>query len=313
MPVNSGYFKPICPMEPVPSQAVPAGEKYVHQVKWDGVRIIAHVSGNKLFLHNRKLRERTAHYPELAALCGRIKESAVLDGEVIALKDGKPSFPLVLKRDLPSGTASVSRLARSIPVTYMVFDLLYLGEKDLTGWPLRDRQEKLMAVLPADDRIVLVENFADGPALLAAVRERGLEGIVSKDTGSRYVCGKKHSSWLKIKVRLEQLAVICGYTVRQGKINALLLGAYHEGRLHYVGRVGSGLKERDLELLKPFFLSSRRNVSPFAGFKNREDVHWVEPRLTALVSFQEWTEELRMRSPVLKGFTADNPEDCIIQ
>lgn len=315
MPVSNGLFQPVSPMEPVPAETVPTGEEYVHQVKWDGVRIIAHVSGHNLLLHNRKLRERTSHYPELAVLCDRIKESAVLDGEVIVLRGGKPSFPLVLKRDLPGGgsSVSISRLVKSIPVTYMVFDLLYWGGKNLTGWPLQDRQDKLRSVLSADERVSLTENFADGPGLFSAIRERRMEGIVSKEADSRYYCGKKHPSWLKIKVRLEQLAVVCGYTVRHGRINALLMGAYHEGRLLYIGRVASGLKERDLELLTPFLSSSCRSTSPFGKVKSPEGTCWVEPRLTALLSFQEWTEELRMRSPVIKGFTADSPGDCIIQ
>lgn len=111
---------------------------------------------------------------------------------------------------------------------------------------------------------------------------------------------------------MRQLVVIGGYTLKQGRISALLTGALLAGRLVYTGRVASGLRDRDLAVLTPYLVSSRRELSPFDGAAAGRDKVWVEPRLVALVEFQEWTEDLRMRQPVIKGFTKDRLSSCTL-
>lgn len=307
-------FTPFKPMEPVAAATVPEGRNMLYQVKWDGVRIVAHVGNGRVMLHNRKLRERTLHYPELNRLNNIVKGEAVFDGEVVALKNGSPSFPLVLERDLavPSGTEKVRRLMTRVPVFYMVFDIVYHNGNDLTGVPLRERQSILADTLPADEHIHLVESFADGVTLFAAVAEKKMEGIVAKEKESYYAAGKKLPVWQKIKVRLKQLVAVGGYTVKEGQINALLAGAYHEGHFFYLGRVATGLSGRDLAELTPFLKATQRSSPPFVNASAAKDRIWVEPKLTMLVDFQEWTNDLYMRQPVIKGFTKDKPEDCLL-
>ncbi len=304
-------------MEPVSCSFVPEGLHYCHQVKWDGVRIIAHVGEKKLMLHNRKLNLRTPHYPEMLRLTELVKGATILDGEMIALKEGKPSFPLILERDLldavaASGAKRIKAAANRVPVFYMIFDIVYYNGKDLTEWSLRERQELLCEVVREDSAVRLVESFEDGSALFDAVSAKNLEGIVSKEKTSIYYPGRKNNAWLKIKVKQQQLVVIGGYTVRQGQINSLLTGVYHGEKLHYAGRVASGMSERDWQDISTFLKSSQSAVPSLAGVVPSKEIFWVKPQLVVLIEFQEWTEDLRMRHPVIKGFTLNKPEDCVL-
>ncbi|MDW7651140.1 MAG: non-homologous end-joining DNA ligase [Bacillota bacterium] len=311
-------FTPFRPMGPVLAKTVPVGPKLLYQMKWDGVRIIAHVGGGKLMLHNRQLRMRTDHYPELSCLGELLEDEAIFDGELVALKDGRPSFSLVLERDLitpASGLpedARVRRLMQKVPVNYMVFDLVWFKGENLMSRSLRERQAILGEILPETDHVHLVESFTDGEALFAAVSEKKLEGIVAKEADAPYYPGRKHPAWKKVKVRQKQLVAIGGYTVKDGRINALLAGAYRYGRFVYLGRVATGLSGNDLVHLSPFLQASVRKTPPFANATGGRGKVWVEPKLVALVDFQEWTEDLRMRQPVIKGFTRNEPDDCIL-
>jgi bifunctional non-homologous end joining protein LigD len=306
-------FVPFKPMEPIAARSVPQSENYLYQVKWDGVRLIAHTGNGRLLLHNRKLLERTHHYPELNCLQAFSAAGAILDGELVALKDGRPSFPLVLQRDLAvPDPGKVRRLMSSIPVIYMVFDILWYNGRALLSLPLIDRQELLAEVLPANDYINRVENFQEGVFLFEAVKNNKTEGIVAKERESNYYPGKKLPLWQKIKVRQKQLVTVGGYTIKEGQINSLLAGAYLNGRLIYLGRVAAGLSARDLAELTCFLKASERPVSPFANKTAAIDQVWVEPRLTMLVEFQEWTADLHMRQPVVKGFTKDKPKNCVL-
>jgi DNA ligase D-like protein (predicted ligase) len=304
-------------MEPVPAGSVPQDERYLYQVKWDGVRIAAHIGNGRIYLHNRKLRERTLHYPELSRLSDLVSGEAILDGEIVALKEGKPSFPLVLERDLvhierSGSNVKIRRLISQVPVVYMVFDIIYYNGRDLTGIPLKKRQDILKETLSQDDVVHTVESFYDGLSLYEAISQRKMEGILAKEQTSLYQLGKKHPAWIKIKYRVKQLVVIGGFTVKSGQINALLAGAYHQGQLLYLGRVATGLSGQDIATLTPFLKESVQPDSPFANAAIGKDKVWVTPLLTALVEFQEWTEDLRMRQPVIVGFTKDQPQDCIL-
>jgi bifunctional non-homologous end joining protein LigD len=312
-------FEYVKPMEPVPAAVIPRSPDYLFQVKWDGVRLLAHVQGQRVWLHNRKLHNRTAHYPELTGLNRLIAGEAVLDGEIVAMRDGRPNFPLVLTRDLVNPRQTdfpykIRRLMTEAPVCYLVFDLLWHAGQDLRSLPLLDRQNRLAEILRNDDTVYLVENFADGEKLFTAIAEQKLEGIVAKKTDSSYIAGKKHTAWLKIKHRQQQLVVIGGYTMKNGQINALLAGAYYQEKLIYVGKVAAGLSLQQLRELTPFLQKNTLAAPPFANLelKNQSNIYWVKPLLTAVITFQEWTDDLRMRHPVLSGFTKEEPAACIL-
>lgn len=292
------------PMDPILREDVFDSPDYLYQLKWDGVRMLALLEEGKVELINKKLSLRTQQYPELQALPSCLKaSSAVLDGEVVVLKDGKPDFAKVIARDRCSKASSIAHYQKNCPVHYMVFDLLFLNGQDLRQLSTQKRLEHLDEIFVNQHLAALVESFDQGVALYHAVDKMGLEGIVAKRRDSPYLPGKHHQAWFKIKCRRSQECLIGGYTLRGKLINALLLGVYREGSLYYAGRAGTGINSSQQELLSRELPKLRRSTSPFADYiRGREDLYFVEPFLGVKVEFMEWTENLHLRHPVIQGF-----------
>ncbi len=288
---------------------------WLYQVKWDGVRNLALVEGGQVRHWSRRLRDRTIHFPEFAGLAtvfgGR---RAVLDGEIIVLRGGKPSFSGILERDLAGGVPDI-RKVRSTPATFMIFDLLEWGDRELYGRPLQERLDLLKRLVPPAESWQVVQDFPGktGPDLFRAVVSSGLEGVVAKRIGSPYQPDVRTKDWLKMKRKQRMLATVCGFTSAAGRPGGLLLGAYVEGRLRYIGRAGSGITSEQMSLLRQHLPPSHRpfDVEPvlrdrFSGPPGT--VTWTEPRLTVEVEFTEWTEEQKLRDPVVVGFSTEPPE-----
>jgi DNA ligase D-like protein (predicted ligase) len=325
----------IIPMEPRPCPEPFDSPRHLFQVKWDGVRMLAFVAAGAVRLQNRRLRDRTAQYPDLQALAAAVGDhEAVVDGEVVAFDGRRPSFAVTLRRDLAGSADRAAWLARRHPVTFMAFDLVYLDGRDLRPEPLEARLSALDRLLGGQAAgggrpgggggggvggggvggggvAVVVESFAGGRALFDAVVQANLEGVVAKARGSPYVAGKRSSHWLKFKHRRRQLCAVGGYIVSGGRPAALLMGAYAGDRLVYIGRVGSGLSERDRDLLAPV-LAADRGPCPFDPPPRLPPAarRWVAPRLVAVVRFAEWTEGMHMRAPSLEGFSDQPPAAC---
>jgi len=283
------------PMEPVLAAKPFDRQDYLYQVKWDGVRMVAFVANGVVRLQNRHYRDRTQQYPELTALAGLLGErSAILDGEIVAFREGKPHFPAVLQREQ-------RRIAGEIPICYFVFDLLWLDGWDWRPKPLEDRQEQLTALFEGTALVQQVESHPSGQALFAAVGRLGWEGIVAKKRHSPYLGGKSRH-WLKIKHWQERCFVIGGYLTSDGRLRSLLLGLYEwDGRLRYVGKAGSGLRVSETVALLACLEPIGQPATPFQTGTWPRNGHWVEPVLTVTVQFQEWTDSLTLRSPVVKG------------
>lgn len=318
----------IIPMEPRPWPEPFDSPRHLFQVKWDGVRMLAFVAAGAVRLQNRRLRDRTAQYPDLQALAAAVGDhEAVVDGEVVAFDGHRPSFAVTLRRDLAASGDRAVWLARRHPVTFMAFDLLHLDGRDLRPEPLEARLSALDRLLGGGATggssgatggsqagggvAVVVESFAGGRALFDAVVRANLEGVVAKARSSPYVAGKRSSYWLKFKHRRRQLCAVGGYIVSGGRPAALLMGAYAGDRFVYIGRVGSGLSERDRDLLAPV-LAADRGPCPFDPPPRLPPAarRWVAPRLVAVVRFAEWTEGMRMRAPSLEGFSDQPPGAC---
>jgi bifunctional non-homologous end joining protein LigD len=293
---------------------VPRGEGWLHEVKWDGVRSMAFVS-DSLRLTGRKGNDITAQYPELAAIRDQVgARTAILDGEIAVLDDkGRPSFERIQPRIMASGASAIAQLARSRPAVYFAFDLLYLDGRDLRGLALEERKKRLRSVVTESALVRVSEGFDDGPALLAAAKKQGLEGIVAKRANSFYE-SRRSPDWVKVKAVTEQEFVICGFTEgERDYFGALLLGVYDQRKLKFAGSVGTGfdraLMKKIHESLKPLAVAK----SPFAEpVKLPQPIHWVRPELVATVKFLEWTEEGRLRAPVFVGLRADiEPQECV--
>lgn len=300
---------PVVPMEPRSYPRPFSSTEHAFQVKWDGVRIVAFVVAGRVRLQNRHLRDRTRQYPEMRVLGEMLGNgTAILDGEMVVLLGGRPSFPRILERDFASDDDRIRRLAKKLPVLYAVFDLLYLDGADLRRRKWKERQELLAAAVREGDGVHLVESFPDGEGLFAAVERHQLEGMVAKRLDSPYVPGKDSDYWLKVKRRQQGLFAIGGYTMSGKRLGAVLLGAYRDGGFYYVGRASSGLTETELAALRAHLEVIDRPAfeNPPAGQGKR----WVRPSLVAAVEFLEWTEDLKLRAPVIRGFSTLPPSEC---
>lgn len=302
-----------------PAASPPTGQDWLFQVKWDGVRNLTLAEGGQVRHWSRRLRERSPLFPEFAGLAAVLGgRRTVLDGEIIVLRAGRPSFAGILERDV--AVRLDRRKLTTAPATLMLFDLLEYGEQALYNLPLHERLSLLEQVLPPGDHWLPVTSFPSsaGAALFAEAGRTGLEGVVAKRRASRYMPGVRSKEWLKVKQKRRMLAVVCGYTSPVGRPGGLLLGAYHQGRLRYIGRVGSGISGADLAALRAALQPSDRPFDYEPSLRDRfagppGPVIWTAPRLTVLVEFSEWTEEGRLRHPVVVGYSTEPPEAAQVE
>ena len=299
---------------------LPVPEKgWAFEVKWDGVRALAYCTPGRLRLESRNLKEITDSFPELARGAWALSSnSAVLDGEIVAFDaEGRPSFERLQQRMHVSSRPQARRLAAANPVTYMVFDLLWLNGHSALGLPYSQRRELLEALdLNSHGWRTPERVLEDGAGLLAATVEQRLEGILAKRLDSTYKPGQRTGEWVKVKSIARQEVVIGGWVEGKGKrsatIGALLMGVYEDdGSLHYAGRVGSGFSDLELERLSTLLAPLAREDSPFqTGERPPREAHFCEPRVVAEVQFTEWTANGSLRQPSYKGTREDKqPKD----
>jgi bifunctional non-homologous end joining protein LigD len=296
------------PMHATLVDELPRGDDWLYEVKWDGYRALGYVRGGEARLVSRRGNDLTQRFPIVARELPRALRSSecVVDGEVCALDDrGRPSFS-AMQQGKP-GTA----------IVYEAFDLLELDGEPVVDRPLEERRRLLGELVDRSNRTVQLSGaFDDGEALFQAATEQELEGVMAKRSGSRYCEGKRTRDWLKIKTRGRQEFVICGWTRgqgrREGRFGSLVLGAYRDGRLQWVGNVGSGFGEQQIDDLLVRLEPLRRDSSPFGDIPKmakvrKGDVTWVQPKLVCEVSFVEWTHDGHLRAPVFKGLRDDKP------
>jgi bifunctional non-homologous end joining protein LigD len=322
---------PAHPREPMPAHLVPmlattgslpdSDDGWAFEIKWDGVRTIAYSQPGELRLESRNLNDVTDRYPELARL-GRAlsSHSVILDGEIVALDgSGRPSFGTLQTRMQVSSRVQARRLMKDTPVTYMIFDLLWLDGHSVMGFTYAERRELLSALeLNGESWQTPEHTVGEGRALLQASTEQGLEGVMAKRLDSIYQPGARSRSWVKIKSVRRQELVVGGWLPGKGKreqsIGALLTGVYEaDGVLRYVGRVGSGFSEEELDRLARLLGPLRRDSSPFgAGAKPPHEAVFCEPELVAEVEFSEWTSGGSLRQPRYKGLRDDkDPKEVV--
>ena len=292
-------------------RSLPADQdRYGWEFKWDGVRAIAYVGGGGVRLVSRNDKDMAASYPELAVLAGRVGAPVVLDGEIVALRDGRPDFGALQSR--MHVRRPTARLIGQTPVQLYLFDLLHHGPDSLLGLPYTGRRDRLEALgLDADPVRTPPWYRDDAEIVLATSLKFGLEGVVGKPLASRYHPGGRRD-WLKVKNIRHQEVIICGWQPGQGRradtIGSLILGIYQGGRLRYAGNVGTGFTEAMLAGLMRQLAPLERDTSPFgtpAPPRYARGAHWVEPRLAGEVAFSEWTADGSMRHPSWRGLRAD--------
>jgi len=320
--------------EPMPEKIVPMmartgtlprdDEHWAYEVKWDGVRAICHSEPGRMRLHSRNLLDITPRYPEVGRLNRALSHHrAVLDGEIVALDaEGKPSFGALQRRMHVGSESTVRRLAKEAPVTYVIFDLLWLDGHSLMDLPYTERRARLAELELGDGGRWRVPDYVvgHGEQLLAATDQQGLEGVIAKRLDSPYEPGRRTPCWLKIKNVERQEVVVGGWVPGDGKrrdrIGALLVGVRDDdGALRHVGRVGTGFTEAELDRLADKLRPLERDDSPFApgGPKIPRGAVFADPELVAEVEFREWTDGGQLRAPSYKGLRDDKPAELVVR
>jgi DNA ligase D-like protein (predicted ligase) len=277
---------------------------WVYEEKYDGDRILAYKEGPRIQLLTRNAKDRTTSFPDIAAAIGELPvRTLLLDGEVIAVdSDGVSRFQLLQRG--------------AVRPSYAAFDCLYKDGRDFRDDPLSTRRNLLESVVGATKLLFPSQRLAEnGLTAYRIAKQRGYEGVVAKDNSAPYIEGRS-TKWLKVKVRQEEEFVIAGYTAPSGSrkyFGALLLGGYRRGKLHYVGKVGTGFSESTRATLFEEFQTLVRARPSLVDPPKEKGITHLAPRLVAQIAFQEWTADGKLRQPVFLGLREDkDPRECLL-
>ena len=298
------------PMFATASDALPTGAGWAYEMKWDGVRAIAVVDGERVRLTSRNGNDVTVAYPEIQALGAALDLPAVLDGEIVAVDDdGRASFQRLQARMHLRDRGAIAEVAREVPVAYMVFDLLWLDGHLVTDAEYSQRRGLLEGLELRGTSWQTPPASDDGDEAFAISAQLGFEGVVAKRIDSRYEPGRRSAAWRKVKHQRRQEFVVGGWQTgegsRAGRIGSLLIGYYDDGVLRYAGKVGTGFTEAELDRLAALLGPLATDASPYADRGLPRDAHFVAPTLVAEVRFTEWTEGGRVRQPAYLGLRDD--------
>ena len=295
--------------------SVPTGPGWIHEVKWDGMRVLVEIRDGALRLWSRNENDVTVSFPELTDVGVLAGRDVLLDGEVVAMSDGIPTFSALADRMHVANAARARSLARTNPVTLIVFDLLRLDGRDLTGEPLSVRRGELEALGIGSAHWQVPPSYDDGQMLLTATEQQGLEGVVSKRCSSTYHFGRRTKDWLKFPNRPTLSYVIGGWRRELGtgpRLGAVLVGEPTAEGLSYRGRVGSGIAGKKAEMLLEMLEPLQADTSPFCDEVPRVDATgtvWVRPEVVVEIAALGVTNGGRLRQPSYQGVRFDLAPD----
>jgi bifunctional non-homologous end joining protein LigD len=305
------------PMLARTAEAPFSSENWIFEVKWDGIRAIAYIN-DELSIKSRNQKELKNNFPELQEL-KKLVRNVVLDGEIIVMKDGKVDFQTLMKRILATFPRENEHLSRKFPAIYVVFDILEKDGKSIVDKPLLERKRILEETLKEGTNVVF-SSFVekDGEAFYEATLSKGLEGVMAKKKESTYELGRRSSSWLKIKKTKNCDCVIFGYTKGKGSrkatFGALILGLFDRDVPVFVGKVGTGFSQTDLETLSQAFKKLIIEKKTLEGVDVPEEVTWLKPVLVCQVGYQVITEDVKFRMPRYLGLRSDKkPGECTFE
>jgi bifunctional non-homologous end joining protein LigD len=302
------------PMLATAAKKLPSGPGWAFEFKWDGVRALIDIRDGGASITSRLGNEVTVAYPEvLDTVPATDAADLLVDGEIVALVDGRPSFGALQSRMHVRGPEA-RRLAAVLPVTFVAFDLLRVDGADLSRQPYRARRGRLES-LAADPRWnpawLVSPSFEDGPATESAARQHGLEGVMAKRVDSLYRAGIRSPDWLKIRFTRSGDFVVVGWESSRdspGRLSSLVLATWTPDGLRLAGKAGSGLTGASAaELQRRLRTRPAPLVTPVPPPSPGRTVVWTEPDTVVEIEFATWTTDGRLRHPVVRGLRADKP------
>ncbi|GAA1199756.1 non-homologous end-joining DNA ligase [Prauserella alba] len=321
----------LLPMLATPG-TLPGGDGWSYELKWDGVRALVRAGGDEFTVFSRRGGDITATYPELAGLASQLAAPVWLDGEIVALSGGVPSFASLQKR-MHARPDRAAHLAVRTPVTYVVFDVLHHDGRGLLTSPHAERRELLESLDLTGPHTAVSPCFDDGEAVADTAARQGLEGVVAKRSCSPYRPGRRSEDWVKVTENTTLEVVVGGWRTGEGRrantFGSLLLGLprgesgdggsgdSHTAPPHplrYIGQVGTGFTDDMLDELSGRLRDLETADRPFAPDdvprERARGAHWVHPVLVGEVEFKAWTDDGRLRAPSWRGLRPDRtPEE----
>ncbi|MDB5202933.1 MAG: ligase [Ferruginibacter sp.] len=288
------------------TREVPTGAEFIHEVKWDGYRIIGYKHKSNVRLASRNGLNYSDKYPQIVAAMKQLAHDAVFDGEIVVHNDkGLPDFD------------ALQSFRGAQPIYYYVFDILWLDGYDLKALPLLERKAILKDLVAGNEGFKYSDHFADGKALFDQMEKIGMEGIVSKDGGSSYSEGLRGRSWLKTPTEKRQEFIIGGWIESDTNpyFKTLLFGAYNGKKLEWIGHSGSGYKNKDMPGILKMLQAIETDKNPFSNkVDSKGRIHWVKPTLVANFKFATWTKAGRIRKPAtFLGWRKDKKAQDVVR
>lgn len=302
--------KTLEPMLFFESEEVFDSEDHIFELKFDGARCLAYLDHNQTILINKRKKDISRTYPELSAIHKQIKEKCILDGELVAMNQGKPDFFLLQKRALATNPFKIKTMMTKIPVVLVVFDLLYYHNQVTVDLPLMERKKLLAETVMENNQLILSRYIETrGKDFFALAQKENLEGIVAKKKDSLYYPGKRSRVWLKMKVYQDEDYVICGYVPIAYGMKDVIFGAYNEH--HQLYHAATVMSNKDKELIMGF---AEKHPGPPLFPASQEQVIWMKPYLVGTLQFMMKTKSGGLRQAVFKGVRDDKTaSDLLIQ
>jgi len=305
--------KNISPMLIAENQPPFDSPDHVYELKWDGIRCLAYLDSSGTDLRNKRNKCLSATYPELSGIHKQVNHHrCILDGELISLKNGKPDFHEVQRRSLMSNPFKISLAAKKQPVSFMAYDVLYIGNESVTSRPLTWRADALSELVSESVSLALSRRIDhDGVALFEATKAQGLEGIIAKRKDSLYFPGKRTKDWVKIKNLIDEDFIICGYYRKASSVASVIIGSRVGSKIACQGHVALGVSQHDFKLMER---CEKVNADLYyVDFPHFDGVVWLAPRLVCTVKYMERTTNGGLRQPTFKGIRTDKlPQECVL-
>ncbi len=279
---------------------------YIYELKFDGSRCIAYLDKNETILKNKRQKILNDTFPELSKLHQASNKRCIIDGEIVCMKDGKPDFYTLQARSLLVDPVKIHYQSLKNPATFVAYDILYVGNEDVTSYPLLKRKAMLTNAINENKNITISRFIEEkGIEFFELAKKEGLEGIVAKEKHSPYYIGKRSKVWQKIKVMQEEDVLICGYMVdEEGKLKDLLLCKRNENnKFEYYGKIYMGISKHDEQYVLDF--ASKNKTKALFKEVDASNITWIKPKLVGVIKYMMKTKSGGLRQPVFKGIKLD--------